>query len=152
MNAPQLEFVCEIKVKVEKPYDIGNTGTGIRKIIPLLGGTFRGPLLQGTILPGGADSQLIKENEVADISARYVLQTDDNALIYLSNTGIRVASKDVLKKLFAGEIVREDAYYFRTVPVFETCGEKYSWMMKSLFIAKGIRNPDNVVIQVWKVL
>jgi hypothetical protein len=152
MNTPQLEFVCEINVKVAKPYDIGNTGTGIRKVIPLLDGTFKGPLLQGTILPGGADAQLIKENEVADISARYVLQTDDNALIYLSNTGIRIASKEVLKKLSAGETVHEDDYYFRTVPVFETSSEKYSWLMKSLFIAKGIRNPDNVVIQVWKVL
>jgi len=152
MNTPQLEFVCEINVKVAKPYDIGNTGTGIRKVIPLLDGTFKGPLLQGIILPGGADSQLIKENEVADINARYVLQTNDGVLIYLSNTGIRVASTGVLKKLSAGEIVNEDAYYFRTVPVFETSNEKYSWLMKSLFIAKGIRNPDNVVIQVWKVL
>lgn len=152
MNKPELEFVCKIEVKVGKPFDIGNTGSGTRKIIPLLGGTFDGPNMRGIIFEGGADWQMIKENDVADISARYILQTDDGALIYLSNSGIRVASKDVLKQLAAGEIVSENAYYFRTVPVFETSSEKYSWLMKSVFIAKGIRNPDNVVIQVWQVL
>ena len=152
MNKPELEFVCVIEVKVGKPYNIGNTGSGTRKIIPLLGGTFHGPNMRGIILEGGADWQLIKENDVADINARYILQTDDDALIYLSNSGIRVASKDVLKQLAGGENISQDAYYFRTVPVFETSSAKYNWLMKSIFIAKGIRNPDNVEIQVWKVL
>ena len=152
MNTPQLEFVCEIQVNVAKPYHFGNTGAGTRKIITLLGGKFEGPTIKGIVLPGGADWQLIKDNDVADIDARYILQTDDGELIYLSNTGIRVASKDVLKQLTAGDIVNENEYYFRTIPVFETSDEKYSWLMKSLFIAKGIRNPDNVIIQVWKIL
>lgn len=152
MKKPELEFVCAIKVNVGKPYDIGNTGNGTRKIIPLLGGIFEGPNMRGTILEGGADWQMIKKNDVADISARYILKTDDDALIYLSNSGIRVASNDVLKQLAAGEFVNEDAYYFRTVPVFETSSERYTWLMTSIFIAKGIRNPDNVEIQVWRVL
>jgi len=40
MNAPQLEFVCEIQLNVAKPYDLGYTGTGTRKIIFLQGGKF----------------------------------------------------------------------------------------------------------------
>src|SRR5438128_11497548 len=99
-------------------------------------------MIKGIVLPGGADWQLIKDNDVADINARYILETDDDALIYLSNTGMRVASKEVLKQLAAGEIVNENEYYFRTIPVFETSSEKYGWLMKALFIAKGIRNPD----------
>jgi hypothetical protein len=152
MDMPQLEFVCEIQVNIAKPYDLGNTGAGTRKIISLLGGKFEGPMMKGNVLTGGADWQLIKDNDVADIDARYILETDDGSLIYLSNTGMRVASKEVLKQLAAGEIVNENEYYFRTIPVFETSSEKYNWLMKSLFIAKGIRNPDNVIIQVWKVL
>lgn len=62
-----------------------------------------------------------------------------------------MASEEVLKKIADGETVNPDAYYFRTVPLFETANAKYEWLMKFIFIAKGIRNPDNVIIQVWRV-
>lgn len=151
MDTPQLEFVCELTVTVGKPLQVGETGMGTRKIIPILGGTFKGPAMQGIIIPGGADWQLINKDGVAEIDARYTLQTDDGTLIYISNKGIRVASAEVLKKLSDGEAVAPDEYYFRTIPVFETAKAKYDWLMKSVFIAKGIRNPGNVIIQVWKV-
>ena len=152
MEIPQLEFVCEIMVIVGKPQEIGDTGTGTRKIIPLLGGEFKGPAIQGKVLDGGFDWQLIKHNGIADVDARYVLETDDGVLIYLSNKGLRIASENVLQQLANGEKVDAGKYYFRTVPSFETSGDKYKWLMQSVFIAKGIRNPGNVVIQVWKVL
>lgn len=152
MEAPQLEFVCEIIAVVEKPLDVGDTGAGTRKFIPIIEGEFSGPKLSGSILPGGADSQFIKTNCIAELDARYVLKTDDGALIYVQNRGIRVADEEVLKKLAHGEKVNAGAYYFRTAPVFETSDGKYKWLMQSLFIAKCIRNPDNVVIEVWKVL
>jgi hypothetical protein len=152
VDTPQLEFVCEITVNVAKPQEIGDTGTGTRKIIPLLGGVFEGPKLRGTILPGGSDWQFIKKNGVAEVDARYSLQTDDGVLIYLSNKGIRVASEEILERLANGEKVDLDEYYFRTIPEFETAQGKYDWLMQSLFVAKGIRNPDNVIIEVWRIL
>ena len=152
MDIPQFEFVCEINVNVGEAQEIGDTGTGIRKIIPLLGGTFKGPKMEGVILPGGADWQLIKKNNVADVDARYTLETKDGSLIFLSNKGLRVASEEVLKKLANGEKVNVTEYYFRTIPVFETAIGKYDWLMRSLFIANGIRNPDNVIIEVWRMM
>jgi Protein of unknown function (DUF3237) len=151
MDTLQLEFVCELKINVDKPQLIGETGKGTRRIIPLLGGNFKGPQMQGAVLPGGADWQVIHKDGVAEIDARYTLQTDDGTLIYISNKGIRVASEEVLKKLSDGEAVNPNAYYFRTVPLFETAKGKYDWLMKAVFIAKGIRNPDNVIIRIWKV-
>lgn len=149
--APKLEFVCELTVSIGKAQQVGETGMGTRRIIPILGGTFRGPNMQGIILPGGADWQLITKDGIANVEARYTLQTDDSTLIYISNKGIRVASQEIVKKINNGEVVSPDAYYFRTVPLFETANPKYQWLMKSIFIAKGIRNPNNVVIQVWSV-
>ncbi len=151
MDTPQLEFVCELTVALSKPLQVGETGSGNRRIIPLAGGSFKGPNMRGIILPGGADWQLVKKNGVAEIDARYTLQTDDSTLIYISNKGIRVASEEVMEKLSGGEAVDPNEYYFRTIPVFETANSKYDWLMKSVFIAKGIRNPGNVIIQVWKV-
>jgi len=149
--APKLEFVCEIFVSIGKAQLIGETSTGTRRIIPILGGTFKGPNMQGVILPGGADWQIVTKDGIAYLDARYTLQTEDSVLIYISNTGIRVASEEVLKKLSNGEQVDPNAYYFRTIPVFETSVGKYDWLMKSIFIAKGIRNPNNVIIEVWRV-
>ena len=151
IDSPKLEFVCELKINVGKPLQVGETTAGQRRIIPILGGTFKGPNMQGVILEGGADWQLIKKDGVAEIDARYTLQTDDSTLIYISNKGIRVASPEVLKKLSNNETVNPNEYYFRTIPVFETASEKYNWLTRSIFIAKGIRNPGNVVIQVWMV-
>ncbi|MDN3657612.1 DUF3237 domain-containing protein [Ferruginibacter paludis] len=152
MNRLQLEYFGELKINVAAPKPTDETGIGHSNVIPLTGGTFNGPKLRGIILPGGADWQLIKDAEVAEINARYTLEADDGTLIYISNKGMRVASPEVLKKISSGEVVPPDAYYFRTVPVFEVAKGKYDWLMKSLFIAKGIRNPDNVTIQVWCVL
>ena len=59
--------------------------------------------------------------------------------------------EEVLTKLANGEEVNPGTYYFKTIPTFETAKGKYDWLMRSLFIANGIRNPANVVIQVWKV-
>ena len=121
--APKLEFVCELTVSIGKAQQVGETGTGTRRIIPIRGGTFKGPHMEGNVLPGGADWQLVTKDGIAYVDARYTLQTDDSTLIYISNKGIRVASEEVLKKLSNGEVVDPDAYYFRTVPVFETAKE-----------------------------
>lgn len=49
--APKLEFVCELTVSIGKAQQVGETGMGTRRIIPILGGTFRGPNMQGIIYP-----------------------------------------------------------------------------------------------------
>ena len=40
---PTLEFVMELRVKIDKPFQVGRTPHGQRTIIPILGGTFEGP-------------------------------------------------------------------------------------------------------------
>ena len=57
-DAPQLEYIVELRVKCEGAYQVGQTSHGNRFIIPIVGGTFEGPKMKGTILPGGADYQL----------------------------------------------------------------------------------------------
>ena len=59
---PETEFVMQLKVTLDAPYVVGETPHGRRTVIPITGGTFEGPLLKGTIIPGGADWQLAKGN------------------------------------------------------------------------------------------
>jgi hypothetical protein len=150
--APQLEFICELKVKIAPALTVGKTPHGTRRIIPITGGSFSGPNLKGTIINGGADWQVVREDGTTELNAIYTLQTDDGTLIYVNNKGIRVATPDIARRIANGEKVSPDAYYFRAAPSFETPPGKYDWLMQTLFISKGIREPDGVILQVWKIL
>lgn len=151
-EAPHLEFICELNVKIAPALTVGETPHGTRRIIPITGGTFSGPNLKGTIINGGADWQLVRNDGTAELNALYTLQTDDKTLIFVNNKGVRTATPDVARRIANGEQVSPSEYYFRTAPTFETPPGKYDWLMKSLFISKGIRHPDRVIIQVWRIL
>ena len=154
MLPPDIEFAFEINVDVpcDVIQELGRTPKGIRKIVPITGGTFNGPAISGKIIPGGYDWQLLREDGVTEIEARYVLQTNDGALITIVNTGLRHGSPEVMQKMAKGELVDPSLYYFRSIPVFETGSKEYEWLTKNIFIANGIRKPAQVIIQVWKVL
>ena len=77
-EGPELEYVVELKVKCEGAYQVGQTSHGNRFVIPIVGGTFEGPKMKGTIIPGGADYQL-QDNEHGrtEVEAIYSIKTDD---------------------------------------------------------------------------
>jgi hypothetical protein len=150
-NDPHLEFVFEVVATLEAPIIFGQTGIGERRIIGITGGTVQGPALNGIVLPGGADWQLVREDGVSEIHARYSIKADDGALIYIDAPGIREASPAVIQRINAGEIVAPSEYYFRTTPRLETASEKYAWMGRRLFVCKGIRHPNGVEIRYYLI-
>ncbi len=152
LEAPRLEFVAELRVNIAPALVVGETPHGVRRIIPITGGTVTGPNLSGTIVNGGADWQIVRNDGTTELEARYSFKTDDGTLIYISNKGIRVATPEVARRIASGEAVNPSEYYFRAIPTFETPPGRYEWLTKTLFISKGIRMPDGVLIQVWKIL
>ncbi len=148
---PELEFAFITHVDVAPVMDFGQTTRGHRRVVPILGGTFEGPGLKGTVLPG-ADWQVVRPDGALELEARYALQADDGALISMVNRCIRSASPEVMAKLNAGEPVDPKDVYFRTTPTFETADPMYAWMMNYVFIGSGERKRDQVVIEFWKVL
>ena len=152
VKAPGMEFCFELFVQVDAPLDLGETAHGHRRIVPIAGGSFTGPRLEGTVVPGGADWQVIHPDGVVDIDTRYTLKTKDGALVYLKNSGLRYATPEVTKRMAAGELVPPSQYYFRTTPVFETSAPELQWMVRSLFVGVAERRPRDVSVQVWRVL
>jgi hypothetical protein len=150
--APQLEYVCELRVNIGPALTVGETPHGTRRIIPITGGTFSGPNMKGTIINGGADWQVVRKDGTTELNALYTLKTDDGTLIYINNKGMRVATPAIAQRIANGETVSPNAYYFRAIPSFETPPGKYDWLMQTLFVSRAIRNPDGVIIHVWKVL
>ena len=152
-QSPQLEFAFEIKIEVDagKGLEAGNTPKGFRRMIPITGGSFEGPNIKGEVMPGGYDFQLLRNDNVMEIDARYVLQTDD-CVITIVNRGLRHADVEVMQQMANGIEVSPSLYYFRSVPQFETGSKKYDWLNKTVFVANGIRKPAEVIISVFKIL
>jgi hypothetical protein len=148
----ETKYVFTATVKIGEVVSAGDLGYGVRRIIPILGGEVTGEGVNGTVLPFGADFQIIRPNELIDLEAKYAIQTDDGATIYVENTGLRFGPVDLLLKLKRGEPVDPKLIYFRTRPKFETGDPRYQWLMQHLFIGSAARHADRVVVDVHQVL
>jgi hypothetical protein len=151
-SPPELEFAFEVCAQVGTPLDIGNTPWGHRKIIPITGGTLQGLGMDGRILPGGSDWQIVRLDGVIELHARYTAEIAGQGLLYIVNKGIRHAAPEIMARLSAGESLDESLYYFRTVPRFETAAPELAWLMRSIFVGTARRNPHDVRVRFWKVL
>jgi hypothetical protein len=150
--ALQTRYVFTITVHIGGVTSAGDIGHGVRRIIPITGGEVRGPAINGKVCPLGADFQVIRPNELIELEAKYAFETDDGAVVYVENKGIRFGPVELMQRLKAGEPVDPELIYFRTVPRFETGAEKYRWLMEYLFVGSAARHADRVVIDVHQVL
>ena len=122
-----------------------------KNIVRLLGGEVNGPRLNGTVMPGGVDYQVWRNDDVTEIRARYVIETTAGARVYVEATGLRRAPPDVMRRLFRGEPVDQGSIYFRTVPTFETSDQSLAWLMRAVFLCAGARYPDRAVLRFFEV-
>ncbi len=148
---PRLDFACAIHVEIAEPVDMGFGTTGRRRIIPILGGTVKGPKLNGRILPGGADFQILQRDGFTELQARYMIELEDGARIYVENNGMRDAPEDVMKRLIAGEVVDPALIYFRAAPRFEAPPGPHEWLTRKLFVCSAARYPDSVQLRFYTV-
>ena len=149
---PSLGFLFRANVNLGAATHVSKLLSGERRIIPIAGGTFKGEKLSGDVLPGGADWQLVMPDGSATLHAKYVLRTQDNALIYVENKGIRCGNPDILAQLAKGDVVDPSKYYFRTTPQFETGAARYLWLNKIIAVCSGMRLADEVIIDFYEVL
>jgi hypothetical protein len=143
--------IFTIQAELEGIMNLGRTPLGERRIIGILGGSVHGPKLNGRILPGGADWQIIRADGAADIQARYTIETDSGARILVNSDGLRHGPPDVLEKLARGDSVDPALYYFRTVMRFETSAPEVDWMNRILALARGQREARAVRLDVYEV-
>jgi len=147
----KLEPLLRAEITLATPQELGETPHGRRRVIAITGGSFRGERLAGRVLPGGADWQLIRADGVAELDARYTLETVDRSLIYVRNFGYRHGPADVMRRLMAGDPVDPSLYYMRTTPRFETGAERYRWLNGLICVASGARRAAAVELEVFEV-
>ena len=133
MNARPLMILRLATGPVEQ---IGSTRRGSLSVFPVTGGSFEGDRLRGTVLAGGGDWVSAQPDKTFELDLRVTLQTDDDALIHMTFTG-----------------VRDDAsHYFRTLPLFETGAAKYAFLNRLLAVGVGEIGPDGPVHIIEEIL
>jgi hypothetical protein len=149
---PSLTRIYRLEATLGAPLDLGDVAQGHRRIVPLTGGTFTGPELNGTLLPGvSADWQIALLDGTALANIRYTLRTDDGHLLYVQSRGVRHGSADVLERLARGEDVDASEYTFRTSTQIETAAPALDWLNKGVFIGVGGRQPGAVIYETYLV-
>jgi hypothetical protein len=143
--------IFTIHAELEAIMNLGHTPYGERRVIGITGGTVGGPKLSGRILPGGADWQIIRGDGVADIQARYAIETDAGARILVTSDGLRHGPSAVMERLARGDSVDPALYYFRTVMRFETADPTVDWLNRILALARGQREANSVRLDVYEV-
>ncbi|WP_421838855.1 DUF3237 domain-containing protein [Novosphingobium sp.] len=146
-----LEHVCDLVVELSAPHEMGAALTGTRRIIPIVGGTARGERINGRILNVGADWQTVQAGGVAQLDARYAIETDDGAVIEVVSQGIRHASAEVAARIVAGEAVPPSEYYMRTAIRLDCGHPDYAWVARSIYVADGGKVGNTVRLAVWRV-
>ena len=149
---PHLTPVYRLDATLGEPLDLGDSTRGHRRIVPLAGGTFTGPEISGTLVPGAsADWQTVLADGTALGDIRYTLQTDAGELLYVQSRGVRHGSAEVLARLARGEDVDASEYTFRTSTQIETAAPRLDWLNRGVFISVGGRQARGVIYETYLV-
>lgn len=151
LRPPALRWFAELSVQVTPAIEVGATPSGQRRLIPIVGGTVQGDGWSGTVVPGGADFQRIVTPRMAELDARYVLETSDGERLFVQNRALRVADPADTQRLIRGEPVDPARIYFRCQPLIETAAERFAWVNERVFVGTGMRLPDRVVMRFYAV-
>jgi hypothetical protein len=117
---PQLTHLLTANVTAGPSISIGTEVAGTRVVYPITGGTFAGPLLNGTIAPVGADFSLTTPSNVFSPDGISIFQTSDGANILFRDNGYQ-----------SGEYVYGSG-------TFETGSEQYDWLNTVVAITSAI--------------
>jgi len=112
----------------------------IVRMIPF-GGTVRGEIFNGVVLPHGVDTRLIDVNGVNHMCAKYMLEGSDNTgakcRIYVENNGFLPAAP---------------TSQFKTIPTFYTDSKALApYLHCNRFRGEGNFGPDGLVISFFEV-
>ena len=118
---PTSEFMFEEVVLLAADVKVGKTPFGNRNIVPIIGGTFEGPSIKGTIIPGGWDWQLGAEG-CFRLEANYMLRTDDGVVI------------NILNRASACQQPGQPPARLITSPSFEAPIGRYGWLNDGAYL------------------
>ena len=110
LDTPSSTLLWQAAVLIGDRQALGASPLGERFIVPILGGTAWGAgphaALQGTVLPGGADRQLLRADGVKELDALYEVQLHDGTVLTVRN---RVTIDEQVQPRYARSVVQVTA-------------------------------------------
>ncbi|MFM2419079.1 MAG: hypothetical protein RL385_3802 [Pseudomonadota bacterium] len=80
-------YVSDVGIDLTGSISVGKSKRGTRTMIPITGGTATGSI-RGSVLAGGGDYQLRRDDGGFELDARYTLRTSDGTLVIVRNCGL----------------------------------------------------------------
>jgi hypothetical protein len=148
VRVPKLELLYECDATLSPAVELGKTVEGQRRIIPITGGSFRGPRIRGDLVSGGWDWNLSRSDGASTVEAAYYLKTHDGVLIRIVNRGVGSAGPPVTHEA-TGE-----RFFMFTHPSFEAPVGNYDWLNRAMFVGTlGARKDSRnaVLIRVFQL-
>ena len=149
---PVLRQVYRLKAVMDQPLDFGDVLARQRRVVPLVGGVFTGPELNGNLLPGGSTSwQTVLPAGTALIEIRYTLRTDRGALLYVLSSGVGQGNREVAARVGRDEDVDAGEHLFHAATRIETAAPHLDWLNKGVFVTVAGRTAVNVLYETYLV-
>lgn len=136
--------VWTAEVDLEPTVVRGDGPTGIRNVVPIIGGTFSGMLapetetpipFAGVVLPGGFDIQRERKDGVLELEAIYHMRTNDGVMIEIRNNAILTLTDD------------DDILYSRSRISVDAPTGKYDWLNKRVIVGSvEVTKPEAQVL------
>ncbi|KAK5115265.1 hypothetical protein LTR62_001465 [Meristemomyces frigidus] len=156
MHVPQLEFIYRLQCEMAKENDhVGAAfgGTNERIVMPILGGTVKGPEISGIIQErSGADwGTAVQGTNYMRLDARYTLKTSDGYCIYVQSKGIFSPQReDFFAQGHPDTMSQKEVEWFTRLE-FEAGPGPYSWLNSIFAIGVLGMHDRRIVIDAYRL-
>ena len=147
-------FLCSMYLDMRKPLNLGETPTGGRFIVDIIGGRVEGRV-NGEVLPSGGDWLQRDRDGTRRLDIRAAIRLDDGFIASTHYGGRIVFPADVepfMTSRAAAAEIDPSRYYFRIAPTFETASEKYNWLNFIQAVGVGRITTTGVAHELYEVL
>lgn len=117
--------IFTVEASLGPAVDVGETPSGHRRVIPIIGGVVSGGL-DGTVLPGGADWNVVRPDGSTQLWARYELLLADGTVVSVVNTAVHAAGA---------------AFPILTSPSFDVGSGGPEWLRNGVYV--GVLRPGS---------
>src|ERR671912_2981773 len=139
-----LEHVMSYTLRLNPPEVIGPVSEGLLANFYFAGGEVNGPQVYGKLRPVGADWLTVRTDGVGILDVRATIETQDEALIYSSYTGVGDLGEDGYDKFLQGD--PPPIVPLRVVPRYLTAHPDYQWLNRLQCLGIGEFDVQNLKV------
>src|SRR5215212_4010833 len=139
-----LEHLFSYTVNLDQPEVIGPVPEGVLVNFHVTGGEVNGPKVYGKLRPVGADWLTIRTDGVGILDVRATIETREEALIYITYTGVGDLGEDGHEKFLRGEL--PPTIPVRTIPRMQTVHPEFQWLNRLQCLGIGEIDTENLEV------